>query len=119
METPDSPPTDIEARELPDFPVPADIKTVFQGGLFLLALLAACYVAGEIILPIVLAFVLKLVLQPAMRLFEHLHLPRVIASLAIILVLFGGFVGLGTALSGPAASWAQKYRTACRDWRNV
>jgi len=108
METPDSPPTDIEARELPDFPVPADIKTVFQGGLFLLALLAACYVAGEIILPIVLAFVLKLVLQPAMRLFEHLHLPRVIASLAIILVLFGGFVGLGTALSGPAASWAQK-----------
>jgi predicted PurR-regulated permease PerM len=108
METTNPPRADIEAQELPDLPVPADIKTVFQGGLFLLALLAACYVAGEIILPIVLAFVLKLVLQPAMRLLEHLHLPRVIAALAIIVVLFGGFVGLGTALSGPAASWAQK-----------
>jgi len=108
METPNSPRTDIEAEELPDMIVPRDIKTVFQGGLFLLALLAACYAAWEIILPIVLAFVLKLVLQPAMRLLENLHLPRVIAALAIIMVLFGSFVGLGTALSGPAASWAQK-----------
>jgi predicted PurR-regulated permease PerM len=65
-------------------------------------------VAGEIILPIVLAFVLKLVLQPAMRLLENLHLPRTVAALAIIVALLGGFVGLGTALSGPAASWAQK-----------
>jgi predicted PurR-regulated permease PerM len=81
---------------------------VFQGGLFLLAVLAACYAAGEIILPIVLAFVLQLVLQPAMRLLGALHVPRIIAALAIISVLFGGFVGLGTALSGPAVSWAQK-----------
>ena len=108
METPDTPHTDIEAEELPDIPVPTDIKTVFQGGLFLLALLAACYVASEIILPVLIAFVLMLVLQPAMRLFEKLYLPRLIAALAIIIVLFGSFVGLGAALSGPAASWAQK-----------
>jgi predicted PurR-regulated permease PerM len=99
---------DIEAEELPDMSVPTDIRTVFQGGLFFLALLAACYAAGDIILPIVLAFVLKLVLQPAMRLLQKLHLPRVVAALAIISVLFGGIIGLGTALSGPAASWAQK-----------
>jgi len=108
METPDTPHTDIEAEEPPDIPVPPDMKTVFQGGLFLLALLASCYVASEIILPVVIAFVLMLVLQPVMRFFEKLHLPRLIAALAIILVLFGGFVGLGAALSGPAASWAQK-----------
>jgi predicted PurR-regulated permease PerM len=108
MEAPDSLRTDIEAEELPDLPVPIDIRTVFQGGLFLLALLGACYVAGEIILPVVLAFVLKLVLQPAMRFLENLHLPRAIAALAIIMLLLGGFVGLGTALSGPAVSWAQK-----------
>jgi predicted PurR-regulated permease PerM len=108
MDTQNTLQPDIEAEELPDVVVPTDIKTVFQGGLFFLALLAACYVASEIILPIFIAFVLMLVLQPAMRFFENLHLPRFIAALAIIVVLFGSFVGLGAALSGPAASWAQK-----------
>ena len=108
METPNTPRADAEAEGLSDATMTTDIRTVFQGGLFLLALLAACYVASEIILPIVLAFVLMLVLQPVMRFFANLHLPRVIAALAIIMVLFGSFVGLGTALSGPAASWAQK-----------
>ncbi|HVB81671.1 MAG TPA: hypothetical protein VNE82_17195, partial [Candidatus Binataceae bacterium] len=99
METPDKLPADI-AEELPGITVPTDIKTIFQGGLFLIASLAACYAAWEIILPVVLAVVLKLVLQPAVRLLENLKLPRVIAALAIIMVLFGSFVGLGTALSG-------------------
>jgi len=51
-----------------------DLKNIFLGGLFLLALLAACYAAAEIVLPIVVAFVLMLVLQPAMRLLQRLHL---------------------------------------------
>ena len=95
----------VEADELS---VPQDIRTVFQGGIFLLLLLAACYAAAEIVLPIVLAFVLMLVLQPAMRLLERWHVPRGLAALAIIIMLFGAFAGLATALSGPAATWAQK-----------
>jgi len=55
----------------------------------------------------VLAFVLSLVLQPAMRQLERLYLPRAMALLIIVL-LFGTLAGLGAALSGPAASWAQK-----------
>ena len=105
METPETLQTDIAPDELP---VPTDIKAVFQGGLFLLAVLAACYLASEIILPVLIAFVLMLVLQPAMRLLEKLYLPRLVAALAIIIVLFGSFIGLGAALSGPAVSWAQK-----------
>ena len=73
-----------------------------------MAVLAGCYVAAEIVLPVVLAFILNLVLQPAMRALERLHLPHGIAAVLIILVLFGALGGLGTALSGPAASWAQK-----------
>jgi predicted PurR-regulated permease PerM len=91
-----------------DLPIPSDINTVFLGGLFLLGILAACYVAAEIVLPIVLAFVLSLVLHPAMRALERVHLPRGIAAMLIILVLFGTLGGLGAALSGPAASWAQE-----------
>jgi predicted PurR-regulated permease PerM len=91
-----------------DAPVSSDIKAVFQGGIFVLMLLGACYAAAEIVLPIVLAFVLMLVLQPAMRLLERWHLPRGLAALALIVMLFGTLIGLGTALSGPAQNWAQK-----------
>jgi predicted PurR-regulated permease PerM len=94
-----------------DLPVPSNINTVFLGGLFLLAMLAACYVASEIVLPIVLAFVISLVLQPGMRVLERVRLPRGIAAILLILVLFGTLGGLGTALSGPATSWAQKLPT--------
>jgi predicted PurR-regulated permease PerM len=99
------------AADEDDLPIPSDIKTVLLGGLFLLAMLGACYVASEIILPIVLAFVLSLLLQPAMRVLERFRLPRGVAAVFLILMLFGTLGGLGAALSGPAASWAQKLPT--------
>ena len=87
---------------------PPNVRTVFQGGIFVLALLAACYAAAEIILPIVLAFVLMLVLQPAMRLSQRLRVPRGLAAFVVIVMLFGTLMGLATVLSGPAASWIEK-----------
>ena len=99
------------AADEDDLPIPSDIKTVLLGGLLLLAMLGACYVASDIVLPIVLAFVLSLVLQPAMRALERVRLPRGIAAVFLILMLFGTLGGLGAALSGPAASWAQKLPT--------
>jgi predicted PurR-regulated permease PerM len=108
METLNTLQADIEAEELPDVIGPTDFKTVFQGGQFLLMLLVACYLAGEVILPVIVVFVLNLVFQPLMRLLGELHLPRTLAALAIILLVFGSAVGLGVALSGPASSWAQK-----------
>jgi predicted PurR-regulated permease PerM len=87
---------------------PLNIQSVYLGGLFLLALLATCYAAAEILLPIVVAFVLMFVLQPAMRLLRRRHVPRAVAALLLILVFFGILVGLGTVLLGPAAHWAQK-----------
>jgi predicted PurR-regulated permease PerM len=58
-------------------PLPADPKAIFLGGLFVLALLAAAYVASEIVLPLAFAIILKLLLQPAFRILERLHIPRV------------------------------------------
>jgi len=104
-------PTVAAPADEDDLPIPSDIKAVLLGGLFLLAMLGACYVAADIVLPIVLAFVLSLVLQPAMRALERVRLPRGIAAVFLILVLFGTLGGLGAALSGPAASWAQKLPT--------
>ena len=94
------------ATEPEEMPLPSDPKVIFLGGLFVLALLAAAYVASEIVLPLVFAFILKLLLQPAMRLLERVHLPRILAALLLILALFGTIVGLGTAISGPARTRA-------------
>jgi predicted PurR-regulated permease PerM len=99
----------VSPAEVPeDLPLPSDPKVIFLGGLFVLAVLAAAYVAREIVLPFVFAIVLKLLLQPALRILERLHVPRILGSLLLILTLFGTIVGLGAAISGPARTWAAK-----------
>ena len=99
----------VSPAEVPeDLPLPSDPKVIFLGGLFVLALLAAAYIASEIILPFVFAIVLKLLLQPAFRILERLHVPQIIAALLLILALFGAVVGLGAAISSPARTWAAK-----------
>src|SRR5271169_1664502 len=98
----------LPAEVLEEMPLPSDPKVTFLGGLFILALLAAAYVASEIVLPFVFAIVLKLLLQPAFRMLERLHVPRILASLLLILALFGTIVGLGAAISSPARTWAAK-----------
>ncbi|MGH7226763.1 MAG: AI-2E family transporter, partial [Gemmataceae bacterium] len=91
------------AGEPEDQPLPSDPKAVFLGGLFVLALLASAYIASDIVLPLVFAIVLKLMLQPAMRVLERLHIPRLLAALLLILALFATIGGLGPAVSGPPA----------------
>ena len=97
-----------DAADEVEMPLPSNLQTFFLGGLFTLSALAAIYIASSIILPIVLAFVLKLLLQPAVRALERAHLPRVIGALLPILVVIGVLVGLVAALSGPAATWAER-----------
>jgi predicted PurR-regulated permease PerM len=98
----------LPEEELAEMPLPSDPKVIFLGGLFALALLAAAYVAAEIVLPLVFAITLNLLLQPALRLLERLRTPRAIGALLLILALFGTIVGLGRAISGPAETWAAK-----------
>lgn len=99
----------VPPAEVPeDLPLPSDPKVIFLGALFVLAVLVAAYVASDIVLPLVFAIVLKLLLQPALRILEGLHIPRTVASLLLILALFGTIVGLGTIISGPARTWAAK-----------
>jgi predicted PurR-regulated permease PerM len=98
----------LPAEVLEEMPLPSDPKVTLLGGLFVLALLTAAYVASEIVLPFVFALILKLLLQPAFRILERLHVPRILAALLLILALFGTIVGLGAAISNPARTWAAK-----------
>jgi predicted PurR-regulated permease PerM len=87
-------------------------RTAFQAGTFILLLLAACYAAAEIILPIIVAFVLMLVLQPVVRFLQRWHVPRGLAAACIIIMLFGAVGGLVTVLTAPAVGWTDKLPTA-------
>jgi predicted PurR-regulated permease PerM len=95
-------------RQPPAIQFPANPSLILQAAQFVLLFVAALYLTRPIVLPIVLAIILKLVLQPGVRRLERLHIPRVAAALAMIVVLFVSLVSMGTALSGPAHTWADK-----------
>ncbi len=71
-----------------------------------LAVLYTLYFAAGIVLPFVLALVLGLLLSPAARfLCDRLRLPRMLAAILLILVLFSVIGGIGYAISVPATGW--------------
>lgn len=87
-------------------------QTVRSTSLLILALLAivfTLYLGKELLLPITLALLLKLLLQAPMRLLTNrLRLPGPIAAALIILALFGCVALMALALSVPASDWIAK-----------
>ncbi len=74
--------------------------------LAVLAVAYTLYFAAAFLLPFTLAIVLYLLLSPAMRfLSKRLHLPRALAALLLIIVLFGLVGGVAAAISVPATEW--------------
>lgn len=106
------PETDPAIGATPDarveMPLPSDPIVIFLGGIFVLALLATAYAAAEIAFPLVFAITLRLLLQSAQRFLERYGAPRPLAALLLILALLAAIVAIGTAISGPANSWAAK-----------
>jgi predicted PurR-regulated permease PerM len=85
---------------------------IASAGILILAVLAIVYTlyfGKEILLPIALALVLKLLLQPAMRLLhERLRLPGALAALLLIIAVFSAITAVGFTISVPASGWIQK-----------
>lgn len=88
-------------------PLPPDPKNIYLGGLFALAILVACFLAQAIIVPFIMAFVLKMMLQPLVRMLGRWRVPRTVSAVAAMLVLAAVLAILGFLLSMPAASLAQ------------
>ncbi|WP_294532707.1 AI-2E family transporter [uncultured Rhodoblastus sp.] len=104
----DNTPAEPMAEQPSDMPLPSDPQAIFLGGIFVLAMLTAAYVARDIVLPMVFAIALKLLLQPGMDLLERIYIPKPLAALAIIFALLGAIVALGAAISGPAGAWVAR-----------
>jgi predicted PurR-regulated permease PerM len=58
--------------------------------------------------PLIMAFMLNFLLQPAMRFMIGFHIPKILGAGIILAIFFGGLVVLGSALTGPAADWMTK-----------
>lgn len=104
--TTETKPRDVSSLVGEGGPFETNPAILLLGCLLLIAVLAVCAVAADIILPLILAFVLKLLLQPAMRLLERIRVPRILAALVLIIVLFAAIVAVVMAVAGPASSWA-------------
>ena len=85
--------------------LPTDLKAIVLVGIFSLLFLYALYITGEILVPVIIAFLLKMVLQPATEMLVACHFPRFFAALLVVGVLLGGVSGLAVFLAEPAAGW--------------
>ena len=74
-------------------------------GILVLLVLHACALAGDLIVPVLLALLLSLMLAPAVRLLCRWRLPRVVATLVVL----SGSLAIGGSLLGslvaPAQTW--------------
>ena len=91
-----------------EMPLPGDVKLLLLVGIFGLLALHALSFTGEIVLPVLFAFMLNLLLLPVMRFFARMGVPRALGAALLIVMFFGAAGGLGFALSGPAAVWVAK-----------
>jgi len=82
------------------------------GALLTLGVFVVLYAARDLVLPVTLAFVLKLLFQPFVRLLERARVPKVVGALAAVCILLAGMAGMAILLSGPTANWASELPAA-------
>lgn len=83
--------------------------------LAVLAILYTAYVAAEVIVPIVGAFLLNFLLSPLAAGLVRLGIPRVAAAALILIALIAGVSGVFYGLSDPAAEWLRKLPTSIEE----
>jgi predicted PurR-regulated permease PerM len=101
-------PPALETSERKELPLPTDFKGLVLFGILGLLSFHTLYLTGDIFVPVIIAFLLKMVLQPAVETLVGLHLPRLLAALLVVVVLLTALAGLATMLSAPAAEWLSR-----------
>ena len=77
--------------------------------LAILAVICALYFGREIILPVVMAALLNLLLQPALQVMhQKLRVPMPLAALVLIMLVFAAIAAFGYAITIPSGAWLEK-----------
>jgi predicted PurR-regulated permease PerM len=95
-------------EERQELPLPRDLKAMLLLGIFVLLFFYALYLLGEVVVPIIVAFMLSMTLHPVMEFFVRFHIPKFVAALLIVLVGMGFLFGIALVLSGPTSAWLAK-----------
>ena len=103
------------SEERPALPLPQDLKTLLLLGIFILLFLYAIYFLGELIVPIIFAFMLSMALRPAVDFLTRLYIPKFAAGLVIVLMGATCLFGTAYLLSGPTSAWLVRVRRGARD----
>ena len=74
-----------------------------------LAIVGALYFGKEVLLPLALAVVLKLMLRPIMDfLCDKLGMPQALSAMLLMICLFGVVAAVALTISAPASAWIQR-----------
>jgi predicted PurR-regulated permease PerM len=103
-----SPPPPDAAETAGELPLPKDVHAFLLFGIFTLLLLYALYFAAHMLLPVMFAFLLQLLLQPAMRALGKLRVPKTAAALLLLFAMCGAVGMLVSSLAVPASEWIAK-----------
>lgn len=82
--------------------------SLLLAGIFSLLFLCFLYAAREIVVPMIVAFILNLLLQPVMKALTGVRVPKPLAAILTICVFLAVLVGFGFTLAGPASAWLAK-----------
>jgi predicted PurR-regulated permease PerM len=83
--------------------------------LMLLAIAAALIFASALLIPLLLAAFIALALNPIVAGLARVHVPRMLGSVLLLVVLGAGIGAAVNALSAPAADWIHQAPTLLRD----
>jgi predicted PurR-regulated permease PerM len=103
------------ARARAGFPVSSSALTTV---LLAVVVVAALYLAREVLVPISLALLLSLVLAPLVRVLRSIRVPRPLAVVAAVLIAFSVIFGLGALMVSQVnqlASDLPRYQTTLRE----
>jgi predicted PurR-regulated permease PerM len=86
---------------------PAGGRSLALTGLFVLAVAYTLHAARAVVLPMLLAILLRVILAPLVRSMTRLRIPEPLGA-AVVMVALLGVVGLGfSQLAGPVADWIE------------
>ena len=98
--------TATEVRQ--ELPLPGDLKAMLLLGIFTLLFFYALYLLGEVVVPIIVAFMLSMTLYPVMEFLTRFHIPKFVSALLIVLAGLCFLFGTAFVLSGPTSAWLAK-----------
>jgi predicted PurR-regulated permease PerM len=91
---------------------PLDVRSFALTGLFVLAATYTLYVARDLFIPIVLAALFKVLLEPIVRFLCRARIKRPIAAALVMLLVVGSIVTTLLLLREPAMDWLERLPVA-------